>query len=225
MESRLKLLFSELQPLYMRHLLLKELTINDVSLYILSLLFQYKKRQAFDCYKISVNRDKKHMKECLLLLLELEDRFINAIVSYRIGYCYDFTIDSKYYYKNAYDIFDSKTSSEISSEELFYKGCILINRKCGVDKNIDDAIKHFESNSINLYIHIGIFSFIKQNYIDAIHHFKKAVKLNCPLSKYYVAMMLKNGLGCDIDIKRSLELCKSAAEQGHLEAIDYLNQY
>jgi len=82
----LKLSFSELQPLYTRHLLLKELTINDVSLYILSLLFQYKKQQAFIAYKkIPFINNKEYIKECLVLLLALEDRFINAIVSIELG--------------------------------------------------------------------------------------------------------------------------------------------
>ena len=47
---KLGLPFSELQELYTRHLILKEFLIADVSLYILSLLFQYKKQQAFDVY-------------------------------------------------------------------------------------------------------------------------------------------------------------------------------
>jgi hypothetical protein len=86
----LKIPFSELKIAYTRHLFLSEVIIKDVSLYILSILFQYKKQTAFINYNqlLYVNNNENKIK-CKLLLLELEDRFINAVVSYRIGYCYE----------------------------------------------------------------------------------------------------------------------------------------
>jgi len=74
-------------------------------------------------------------------------------------------------------------------------------------------------------LQLGGIAYRKHDYKNCIGYLEKAVKLNCPNSKYFLSSMLKNGIGCDVDMKRSFELCKSAAEQGNLEAIDYLNKY
>lgn len=105
-ESVLKIPFNELQLSYTRHLLLKEVIITDVSLYILSILFEYKKQIAYINYDqlLFVDNFGEHMQHCLELLLKVEDRFINAVMLYRIGHCSD--DDDKI--KNAYDILNKQ---------------------------------------------------------------------------------------------------------------------
>lgn len=88
----------ELKILYNKHLILKELLIKDTSLYILSLCFLHRKKLAFDFYFLE-EKDK-----ALRLLESLEDRYINGIVAYRLGYCSG--NKNNYYY--SYNIFKNK---------------------------------------------------------------------------------------------------------------------
>lgn len=210
-----KLPLSELYPLYTRHLLLKELVINDVSLYILSLLLLYKKQIALNhCEQLVYSENIKEAKQqCLSLLLELEDRFVNAVVSYKIGYC----MDSKEYYYNSYNLLNKKN---LTPQELYCKGAILHRGHGDIETNIDEAMKYYElSKTAIAYLQLGGIYYLNKNYEQAIIYSEKGIKLNCPHNKYFLCRILYRGLGCAVDKIRSFELCESAAKQGQLDAI------
>jgi len=198
----------ELHTLYTRHLLLKELTINDVSLYILSLLFQYKKQEAFDVY--FQNDDNEHMiKKALPLLLELEDRFINGIVLYRIAYCLD---DNDKYHQSINILKSQKT---LSPQELFYMAGMYYHG-LGTKKNINEAIKLYklsgDGGNLNGYVNLGAVYRDCRNDELAMMYFEKGIKLEH--GKCNLAYMLESK-----DIKRSHQLYIESANMGNQYAL------
>jgi tetratricopeptide (TPR) repeat protein len=181
---KLGLPFLELQELYTRHLILTELVVADVSLYILSLLFQYKKQQAFDVYDkyqyIKINI------ACVLPLLEvLEDRFINGIVLYRIAYCHQ----NNNMFEQALNIF--KSQKNLSPQELFYMAAIYEDGKC-IKKNINEALRLYklsgEGGHLKSFINLGCFYRDQKNYDIAITYFEKTISI--PNGKSHLAFMV-----------------------------------
>lgn len=207
----LKLPLPELKTLYNKHLILKELLIKDVSLYILSVCFLYRKQVAFEIYK------NQNCKNALSLLLSLEDRFINGVVSYRIGYC----SDNHDFFTNAYNIFNNK--KDLSPEELFYMGYMYQYGR-GTIKNYEKTIAFYKlSNSQNAYFNLGCIYRdgrlgVIQNDETAVMYFEKA--LNCPSGKYHLAYMLEFGLGIARNNNRCKELYMSAAKDNYQYAIN-----
>ncbi len=197
----------ELKILYTKHLILKELLIKDVSLYIFSVCFLYRKQVAFEFYQ------KQDFKNALPLLESLEDRFINGIVSYRIGYCYD---NTSHFYSNAYTIFNNK--KDLLSEELYYMGCIYAYGKGGIAKNNEKAIMLYElANYPKAFVYLGCAYRdgtigVIQNDVTAVMYFEKAVALNCSDGKCHLAYMLEFGHGIVQNSNRSKELYISAAK-------------
>lgn len=220
-ESVLKIPFNELQLLYTRHLLLKEVIIKDISLYILSILFEYKKQIAYINYEklLFVDNYDEHMKYCLDLLLKVEDRFINAVMLYRIGHCsYDNNI-----IKNAYDLLNKQV--KLSPLDLFYKGCILHYGK-GVDVNVKEAKIYYKLSRIPFaLIQLGGIYHHDEKFDKAFVCFENAAKLNDPHGKYYLAHMLEYGKGCKVDLNHAIELYQSAAQQEHLDSIEKLKLF
>lgn len=211
MISKLNLPLPELKILYTKHLILKELLINELSLYILSLCFLYRKQYAFNIY-INCPREEK----ALPFLESLEDRFINGIVSYRIGFCYG---QISKFYCNAYNIF--KNQKQLSPEELFYMGSIYELGKGGVTKNNEKAIEFLklsgDSNCPKACVKLGCVYRdgtigIIRNYVTAVMYFEKATSLNLPAGKCHLAYMMEFGLGITKNSNRSKELYISAAK-------------
>jgi TPR repeat protein len=203
---KLGLPFSELQILYTRHLILKEFLVTDVSLYILSLLFQYKKQQAFNVY----NQDNKNQHKSLLYLEVLEDRFVNGEVLYRIAYCKnDINI-----FEQAFNIF--KSQKTLSPQELFYMAAIYDKKN-----NDDEAIRFYklsgENGHIKSFINLGYIYRERKNYDIAIMYYEKAI--SHPNGKSHLAYMLELGLGIK-NIKRSHELYIDAAKNNDEYAIN-----
>jgi len=228
MISELNLPLSELKVLYTRHLILKELLINDLSLYILSLCFLYRKQYVFDLYRRYSN-DKRNVKDVLPFLESLEDRFINGIVSYRIGYCHEriYYIHYNKYYNNAYNIFIKQ--KHLSSEELFYMACIYEHGKGGVTINNEKVVEFFKLSGDcgypKAYINLGCayrdgtIGIIK-DYAIAVMYFEKAVLLDYVGGKSHLAHMLEFGYGTTKDLNRSKELYINAAKDGNLYSIN-----
>jgi TPR repeat protein len=217
MISQLKLPLSELKILYTRHLILKELLIDELSLYILSLCFLYKKQSAFDVYRRYSN-DKENIKNILPFLESLEDRFINGTVSYRIGYCHE-----KIYYMHCskYNIFIKQ--KQLSPEELFYMACIYESGNGGVAKNNEKAIELFKLSGDNGYAkaYVGLgcayrdgSTGVTKNHAIAVTYFEKAAVLNYTAGKCHLAYMLEFGYGITKDLNRSKKLYISAAKDG-----------
>lgn len=204
----------EIKTLYTKHLILKELIIKDISLYIFSLCFLYRKRLAFDLYQ------KQNFKNALPLLESLEDRFINGIVSYRIGYCCD---SNNHFFTNAYTIFNNK--KDLSPEELFYMGCIYRYGKGGIAKNNEKALMLYEStNYPKAFVYLGCAYRdgtigVIQNDVTAVMYFEKAVALNCSSGKCHLAYMLEFGHGIVQNSNRSKQLYMSAAKDNDNYAI------
>ena len=176
----LKLPSVELQILYTKHIILKELLIKDVSLYILSVSFLYRKQLAFDFY------DLDETDKALPLLESLEDRFINGVVSYRIGYC----SDNHDFYSNAYHLFKNK---DLSPEELYYMG-VLHQYGRGTTKNNGKAIEYYKlSNYPKAYVNLGCayrdskLGFTR-DYVTAVMYFEKA--LNHPDGQCHLIKMI-----------------------------------
>jgi len=207
----LKLPLLELKILYTKHLILKELLIKDVSLYILSVCFLYRKQVAFEIYKT------QNFKNALPLLKCLEDRFINGIVAYRIGYC----DDGDKFYTNAYTIFKNK--KDLSPEELFYMGCIYAHGRGCITKNNEKAITFYKLSSYpKAYVCLGCAYRdgtigVIQNDETAVMYFEKA--LNCSDGKCHLAYMLEFGRGITQNSNRSKELYMSAAKDNDKFAI------
>ncbi len=208
----LKLPLEELKILYTKHLILKEFLINDVSLYILSLCFLYRKQIAFDLY------NNKDHKKALPLLESLEDRYINGIVAYRIGYCHE---NHNYYYYYAYNILKNK--KDLSSKELYYMGCMYKDGK-GTEKNSEKAIACYKlSNHSKAFVQLGcayrdgILNVIINNE-TAVMYFEKA--LNSSNGQCHLAYMLEHGYGILLNNNRSKELYISAAKGGNIYAIE-----
>lgn len=227
MISKLKLPLEELKILYTRHLLLKELFPQELSLLILSLCFIYRKQNAFDIYLKYSYDQKECEKNVLPLLQSLEDRFINGIVSYKIGYCGA----DKFYY-NAYNIFIKQPV--LCPQELFYMGAIYEYGKGGVIKNYQEAFKFYKLSSDEGYIkadiNIGCFYRdgslgITKDYATAITYFEKAAKLGSPGGKCHLAYMLQFGLGIDKNFLLSKELYISSAKDGNIYAIETCKRY
>ncbi len=195
----------ELKILYTKHLILKELLINDVSLYILSLCFLHRKRLAFDFLE---EKDK-----ALPLLESLEDRYINGIVAYIIGYC----SDNKNYYYYAYNIFKNKKN--LLPKELHYMAIIYQRGKGGIIKNIEKAIEYYKLAGHISYVNLGCLYRDIQNDIIAVMFFEKAAALNDTVGKYNLAIMLEHGLGIAQNSNRSKELYISAAKDNNQYAI------
>jgi TPR repeat protein len=219
--STLKIPFTELQVAYTRHLLLKEVIIKDVSLYILSILFEYKKQIAYINYEqlLLVDNYDEHMKYCLDLLLKVEDRFINAAMLYRIGNC----SDDNNMIKNAYDLLNKQV--KLSPLELFYKGCILHYGK-GADINIKEAKIYYKLSKIPYaLLQLGGIYYNDKKFEKAFSCFENAAKLNDPHGKYYLAHMFENGKGCKVDLNHAIELYQSAAQQGHFDSIEKLKSF
>ena len=183
---------------YNKHLILKELLINDVSLYILSLCFLHRKRLAFGFEE----KDK-----ALPLLESLEDRYINGIVAYRIGY---FSGNKNYYY--AYNIFKNKKNLPV---ELYHMA-IIYHRGKGTTKNIEKAIKYYKLAGHLSYVNLGCLYREIQVDETAVMYFEKAVALNDTIGKYNLAVALENGPNSH----RSKELYISAAKDNNKYAID-----
>jgi TPR repeat protein len=208
----LKLPLPELQILYTKHLILKELLIKDVSLYIFSVCFLYRKQVAFEIYQ------KQDFKNALPLLESLEDRFINGIVSYRLGYCYDI---NSHFFTNAYTLFNNK--KDLSPEELFYMGCIYAYGKGGIAKNNEKAIEYYElANYPKALVYLGCAYRdgtigVIQNDETAVMYFEKA--LNCSDGKCHLAYMLEFGRGIAQNSNSSKELYISAAKNNDMYAI------
>lgn len=225
MISKLNLPLSELKILYTKHLILKELLIDELSLYILSLCFLHRKQYAFNVYiSCSGSSEEEYRKKVLPFLESLEDRFVNGIVSYRIGYCYGQT--SNFYY-NAYNIF--KNQNHLSPEELFYMGSIYELGKGGITKNNEKAIELLElsgdSNNPKACASLGCAYRdgtvgVTRNYVTAVMYFEKATSLNLPAGKCHLAYMIEFGLGITKNINRSKELYISAAKGNDEYAIN-----
>ena len=136
--SRLKLSFKELKELYVPYLLLKEIIQSDVSRLIISTGFSYVKENAFDVYE--ANKDKKDhslMNNAYPLLVRIASRFIDASVSFRIGWsCKDFDGTHQplckwadYYFLNAQYLFNKELNEEtLSPQELYYKATLYMWR-------------------------------------------------------------------------------------------------
>ena len=211
----LKLPLSEVKILYNKHLILKELLIKDVSLYIFSICFLYRKQLAFDFYQ------KQDFKKALTLLKSLEDRFINGIVSYRIGFC---DYNGEKFYDNAYHLFKNK--KDLSPEELFYMG-YMYHYGRGITRNTGKAIEYYKlagDHYPKAYTHIGLIYRIGMGVIQynetAVMYFEKAAALNDPDGQCNLAFMLQFGDGIDKNAKRSKELYMSAAKGNNIYAID-----
>jgi TPR repeat protein len=197
---KLGLPFSELQELYTRHLILTDFLVIDVSLYILSLLFQYKKQQAFDIY------DNAEI-DSLPFLEALEDRFINGIVLYRIA----LRQHDNNKFKQAFDIF--KRQKNLSPQELFYMAVIYENG-LGIEKNINKAIILYEMSGerghIKAFYNLGYIYRNKMQNENAILYFEKAI--NIPEAKCYLAYLLEFGYGVTKNNERAKKLYKEAAK-------------
>lgn len=195
--------FLELQALYTRHLILKEFLIEDVSLYILSLLFQYKKQQAFDVYD-------NNQIDSLPFLEALEDRYINGIVLYRIA----LRQNDNNKFKQAFDIF--KSQKNLSPQELFYMAVIYENGM-GVEKNINKAIILYEMSGerghIKAFHNLGFIYRNKMQNETAIIYFEKAI--NIPEAKCYLAYILEFGYGVTHNKVRAKKLYEEAANDGN----------
>ena len=181
-------------------------------MYIFSVCFLYRKQVAFEIYQ------KQDFKDALPLLESLEDRFINGIVSYRLGYCYD---SNNHFFNNAYTIFNNK--KDLSPEELYYMGCIYTG-KGGIAKNNEKAIECYKlSNYPKAYVSLGCayrdgMIGVIQNYETAVMYFEKA--LNHPDGQCHLAYMLEFGRGIAQNSNRSKELYISAAKNNQKYAID-----
>lgn len=230
MISKLNLPLPELKILYTKHLILKELLIEELSLYILSLCFLHRKQNAFSIYLncSPYSHDKEeYKKNAMPLLLSLEDRFINGIVSYRIGYC-----DNQYskFFYNAYNIFIKQT--HLSPEELFYMGAIYEYGKGGITKNNEEAIKFYklsgDSGYSKAYVNLGCCyrdgtTGVIENHEIAVMYFEKAALLNLPSGKAHLAFMTEFGYGTTKNDNFSKELYISAAKDGDRYSIGRCN--
>ena len=137
-ESRLKLSFKELEELYIPHMLLKTIIPSDVSLMILSIGFSYFKEKAFDVYEVYKDkRDRSLMKNAYPLLVRLASRFIDASVSYRIGWsCKDFDGThqplckwANSYFLNAQRLFNHELNEEtLLAQDLYHKATLCMWR-------------------------------------------------------------------------------------------------
>lgn len=217
-QSKLRLPALELKLLYTRHLLLETVLLKELSLYILSISLVERKQKAFIFYE--QNADKS--SECLLLLESLEDRFVNGIVSYRIGFClqnYDF-------YRNAYNIFKDKLN--LSPIELFYLAAIYKDGKGGINKNIQEALRLYKLSADSGYfkamINLGCAyrdgDGVDKNNEIAVTYFEKAVSINSREGKCHLAYMLEFGHGINKNIDRSNELYIDAAKDGDKYSIE-----
>jgi TPR repeat protein len=186
---------------------LKELLIKDVSLYILFLCFLNRKRLAFNF----LEKDK-----ALPLLESLEDRYINGVVSYRIGYCGD---NNDFYYY-AYHLFKNK---DLSPEELYYMA-VLYDYGRGTIKNTEKAIEYYKlagDHYPKAYTHLGCIYRDYHNDEIAVMYFEKAAALNDPHAQCHIAYILEHGYGIDKNDNRSKELYMSAAKGNNKYAINY----
>lgn len=223
MLSRLQLEFNELKILYTPHLILKEVTLPEISLTILSFVFFVKKKIAFDSYY------QKNYRIAWAHLLSLEDRFINGIVSYRIAYslgAIDKSCNSEFYV-TSYKILSQKSDTQLTGEEACYLAQIY-NEGKRISKNNVEAIrlynlsidKGFGKAMVNMGVKYRDGEGVDKNYEMAINYFKKGVLVDYSEAKVHLAYMIELGYGINKDIKCSNKLYISAAKQGSLYAIN-----
>lgn len=221
--SKLKIPFSELKELYTRHLLLKEVILVELSLYILSLSFLSKKEKAFILYE-------EEKENAFTLLNKLEDRFINGVVSYRLGYCHancssmgvkNLTTSHQFYF-NAYQIFKNQKGENPSPLELFYLGAIYKDGKGGAPRSNEEALRYYGLSAshgfgkalVNLGCAYRDGDGVEKSYEKAVMYFEKAAAQNFPAGMCHLAYMMEFGYGTARELYLSNELYKNAAKHG-----------
>ncbi len=224
--SRLHLKLQELKTLYTSHLLLKEITLPELSLTILSLGFLVKKQYAFELYEKNANDKLLDVTESLIaLFLALEDRYINSIVSYRIGFLSN-DVNSEFY-TTAYQLLMNKKLSTLSGLELFYLGLILYYGRGGILKNQEESLKYYhlsgDKGYEKAYVNIGCY-YRDINLEKAVSYFEKGVSLNGRESKTHLAYMLEFGAGVKMDKPYAYQLYVEAAQQGNQYSIKKCEQ-
>ncbi len=206
--NKLELPEIEFKQLYTSYLLMKELLITDITLFIFSLSFLYKKQQAFN------NEIDFSYLKCL------EDRFINGIVLYHLA---SGTYNDDYYRKAL--ILLKKGRSAI---ELLYVGHIYKYGRGVVKCNNDKVIKYYKMaadlGNVEAMSNLGCNYYfgdrVNKDINIAILYFEKAILLNHTLSKMNLAYILR-----DSDTVRSNNLYISAAKDGNEDAIMKCNLY
>lgn len=200
----------EFEDLYIKHLLLKELLNSDVSLYLLSICFIRRKTIACIAFE-------RGYKVVMPLLVDLEDRFINGLIAYKIAHnSYD---KNNEFYDRAYEILSNKL--KLDNYELFYLALINYNGygKVSIDK--EKAMKLYQlsadQGNVHALINIGCHYRILERYDMATKYFEKAVLMNVALAKSHLAFMLE--FHHPINTKKSELLYISAAQQGDEYAI------
>lgn len=226
MNSRLKIPAAELRENYLKHLALCEVTLSDVSLYIMSIIFFLKKEIAFENY------EKLEKNLSLPQLLALPDRFINGIMSYRLGYVYGDKVLkcvslSEQYYRNAHALFMERKDGSLSALELFYIGAMYKDGK-GIPADNNLALKYYELSAnqgfgkalINLGCVYRDGDGVTKNYEKAVRCYQQAANQNYPPGLCHLAYMSEFGYGMKRDTKRAQELYIVSAQKGEKYSIE-----
>lgn len=171
--NKLSLPTQEFENLYTKHLLLKKLLNNDVSLYILSICFLRRKSIALTLY----NHDSL---KAWSLLIALEDRFINGVLAYKIGYASNIKYNEFFYY--SYDLLNK---SKLDSEESFYLAMIYDNGYGKTSRDDKKARQLYKLSAkqwnVHAMVNIGHHYRLLGKYDKAKEYLEKAVLLNLPL--------------------------------------------
>lgn len=213
--SRLYLELSELKPLYTPHLLFKQIILTEISLMVCSFVFLINKKYVYDGYEKDADANKQIL---LPLFLELEDRYINPVVSYRIGYLSE--DDNSGYYTNAYIMLIDR---ELSGIESFYLGAMYYYGK-GTIMDKEQGLKYYhqaaDQKFIKAFTNIGTHYRDRKNNELAVSYYEKGTALNDHYSMANLGYMLEVGKGIKQDIPRAHELYQKAAHLGNNWAIN-----
>jgi TPR repeat protein len=232
LDSRLKLPPDELSYHTQKLLCLLECTTNlDVSLYILSLCFFHRKQLAFNFYE-------KEKTVAFTLLTKLEDRFINGVVSYRIGYIYstsssdsDFPLSnaemSVQFFRTAFRTLKQQVVTTLSGLELFYIGAIYKDGK-GIPQNNEKALKYYELSCNKKFgkalVNIGCMyrdgDGVTLSYEKAVSYYEIATEIKYVPGICHLAYMLEFGFGIKKDTERAYKLYQISAACGENYSID-----
>jgi len=219
--SKLKIPFVEVKELYTRHLLLKEVILVELSLHILSLSFLNKREKAYALYE-------EEKDNAFNLLNSLEDRFINGVISYRLGFCHAHCSSmgvknmtaSKEFYLNAYQLFKNQKEETLSPLELFYMGAIAKDGKGGTPRSSEEALRYYKLSAsqgfgkalVNLGCAYRDGDGVTKSYEMAVEYFEKAAAQNFPQGMCHLAYMMEFGYGTAKELYRSNQLYQDAAK-------------
>ena len=153
----------------------------------------------------------------------MEDRYINPVVAYRIGYLS--ANDSSDFYDTAHRLMIHK--KVLCPEELSCMGSIYRYGRGNVAVNKHAAIRCYEmaadqGHTASMVIVGNCYQFgdmVVKDYAIALKYLTLASKLNNPAAKCGLAHMYEHGEGVKINLEHAYQLYIDAAKLGSTHAI------